>query len=92
MAKKTTCPVSRQEFRQHAKPLPVKIGESNFEAQVKQFKPGSFGWYLGGKMTVNIDGKDVTVQIGLNLTIVGSKELPDENGIPTEAGAVKEAS
>ena len=78
MAKKTTCPVTRKQFREHAKPLPVKIGDSTFEAAVKQFKPGSFGWYLGGKMTVNVDGQDVTVQIGLNLAVVGSKDIPQD--------------
>ena len=78
MAKKTTCPISRKQFREHAKPLPVKIGDSTFEAQVKQFKPGSFGWYLGSKMTVKVDGQDVTVQIGLNMAVVGSKDLPQD--------------
>jgi hypothetical protein len=45
-------------------------------ADVKEFSTGSLGWYLNGKTTIEVGGKPVTVQIGMNLTIVGSKELP----------------
>jgi hypothetical protein len=36
------------------------------------------GWYLTGKTNLKVGGKTVSVQIGMNLTIVGSKELPKE--------------
>jgi hypothetical protein len=75
---KTTCPVSRSEFRAHAKPIPIKINEVPLMAEVKEFSTGSLGWYLNGKMTIDVDGKMVTVQIGMNMTIVGSKELPKD--------------
>lgn len=78
MANKTVCPVTRAEFRSGAKPVSVKIGEVPMLAQVKEFSTGSLGWYLNGKTMIEIDGKAVNVQIGLNLTIVGSKELPQE--------------
>lgn len=45
-------------------------------AEVKEFSTGSLGWYLNGKTTIKVGDKPVSVQIGLNLTIVGSKELP----------------
>jgi len=38
------------------------------------FSTGSFGWYYNGKTTVMVDGKPLSVQVGLNLTVVGSKE------------------
>jgi len=76
MAKKTTCPISRADFRSKAKPLTISINGQNMEAEVKEFSTGSLGWYLNSKVTVEIDGIRVPVQIGLNLTIVGSKELP----------------
>ena len=78
MAKKTSCPITRAEFRQHAKALKVVIADVPQMAEVKEFSTGSLGWYLNGKTTVEIDGKAVSVQIGLNLTIVGSKELPTD--------------
>ncbi len=80
---KTTCPITRKEFREHAKAVTIKIGEIPMQAERKEFSTGSLGWYLNGKTTIEIDGKSVSVQIGLNLTIVGSKELPKDN---VEAG------
>jgi len=76
MAKKTACPISRNEFRAAAKPVPVTIAGTPLTAGVKEFSTGSLGWYLNGKTTIEVGGKTVTVQIGMNLTIVGSKELP----------------
>ena len=40
------------------------------------FSTGSLGWYLNGKTALKVGENPVAVQIGLNLTIVGSKELP----------------
>jgi hypothetical protein len=82
MAKKSTCPISRKDFLSHAKPVVVKIGEVPLTAEVKEFSTGSLGWYLNGKTTIEINGTPVAVQIGMNLTIVGSKELPREHGTP----------
>lgn len=79
--KKTTCPISRAQFRAKAQPVAVSIGGTALHAPVKEFSTGSLGWYLNGKTTIEVDGQQVAVQIGLNLTIVGSKELPkDEPG------------
>lgn len=75
---KSNCPVSRQEFRDKAKPVSVTIGSSTMLADVKEFSTGSLGWYLNCKTTLEIDGKLVQVQIGLNLTLVGSKDLPKD--------------
>jgi hypothetical protein len=80
MAKKTSCPVSRSEFRAKAKPVSITIGNVPLQAEVKEFSTGSLGWYLNGKTMIDIGGTPVAVQIGLNLTIVGSKELPQEAG------------
>jgi hypothetical protein len=78
MAKKTTCPVSRVEFREKARPITVNINGVPLQAEVKEFSTGSLGWYLNGKMTIDVGGTPVSVQIGMNLTVVGSKELPQE--------------
>lgn len=85
MAKKTTCPISRSEFRDTAKPVTVTINGVPLQAEVKEFSTGSLGWYLNGKMTVDVGGTPVSVQIGMNMTIVGSKEVPQEQ--PIGAGA-----
>ena len=88
MAKKTTCPITRAEFRAGAKPLTVTIAGAPLAAEGKEFSTGSLGWYLNGKTTVEVNGTPVAVQIGLNLTIVGSKELPrDEPAAEREPAA-----
>ncbi|HKX28824.1 MAG TPA: hypothetical protein VJ302_14095 [Blastocatellia bacterium] len=80
------CPVTRKEFRDGAKPVKVEINGVPMMAEVKEFSTGSLGWYLNGKSVIDIDGKQVTVQIGMNLTIVGSKDLPQDEA--SESAAV----
>jgi hypothetical protein len=79
MAKKTTCPITRDQFQSDARPVIIQIGDDKLEADVKNFSTGSLGWYLNGKTKIEVGGVRVPVQIGLSLTIVGSKELPQEN-------------
>jgi hypothetical protein len=89
MAKKTTCPVSRDEFRTKARAVPVTIGDlPPLLAEVKEFSTGSLGWYLNGKTTIDVGGTRVSVQIGMNLTVVGSKELPRDEPV----GAASQSS
>jgi hypothetical protein len=78
MAKKTTCPITRGEFRDKAKPVTVNINGVPLQAEVKEFSTGSLGWYLNGKTMIDVGGTPVSVQIGMNLTVVGSKELPQD--------------
>jgi hypothetical protein len=92
MAKKTTCPISRPEFRAKAKPVTVTIGNVPLVAEVKEFSTGSLGWYLNGKTSIDIGGTLVSVQIGLNLTIVGSKELPQDGGAKPAPAAKEEVA
>jgi hypothetical protein len=88
MAKKTSCPITLADFRAHAKAIPITIGSNPPQlAEVKEFATGSLGWYLNGKTTIDIGGTLVSVQIGLNLTIIGSKDVPKDAAAP----AVKES-
>jgi hypothetical protein len=73
---KTSCSITRDEFRQGAQAVEVVINGVPQLAEVKEFSTGSLDWYLNGKTMIKVGDKPVSVQIGLNLTIVGSKELP----------------
>jgi hypothetical protein len=75
---KTPPPISLKTFLEKAEPLKVTIHGQEMTADVKSFSTGSFGWNINGKMTVTVDGKPISVQVGLNLTVVGSKEAPRE--------------
>jgi len=70
--------VTRKEFTDAAKPLELSINGKKVVVNPKQFSTGSFGWYLNEKMTLTVGDKAVTVQLGLNFTVVGSKELPPQ--------------
>jgi hypothetical protein len=87
MAKKTNCPITRAEFRAQAKPLDVVINGVPMPAEVKEFSTGSIGWNINGKSSIKVGDKAVSVQIGLNITIIGSKELPqDGDGAASGSG------
>ena len=82
MAKKTTCSISRQDFREHAKPMEVIVNGKRYEVPIKEFSTGSLGWYLNDKLPVEINGKQVVIQLGYNMTILGSKEIPLDDKSP----------
>jgi hypothetical protein len=65
--------IDRDTFLAQAKPLNIIIEGKPLVADVKEFSSGSLGWYANGKVTQEVGGKTVSVQVGLNLTIVGTK-------------------
>lgn len=76
---KRVCPVTRSEFRANAKPIVVTVDGQRLSASVKEFQTSSLGWYLSGKVTLEVGGVPVDVQIGTTVTIIGSKELPKDS-------------
>ena len=76
----TVCNITRDEFRTKAKAIKVTLecdGKTYVAyANVKEFESGSLGWNLSDKWTPCLDGRDVRCQLGLNITAIGSKELP----------------
>ncbi len=71
---KTSCPISKTQFLEKAEAVKVVIHGNEVVADKREFSTGSFGWYFNGKTTITVDGKPLSVQVGLNLTVVGSKE------------------
>ncbi len=74
MPPKTICPITREAFLEKAEPLKFDVGGMTLLAEPREFSTGSFGWYLNGKAMVNVDGKNLPVQVGMNLIVIGSKE------------------
>ena len=71
---KSPSPVTRTQFLEKAEPVKVNINGQDIIADKREFSTGSFGWYHNGKITITVDGKALSVQVGLNLTVVGSKD------------------
>jgi hypothetical protein len=62
-----------------AKAIPVVIDGQTHTADVKKFSTGSVGWNVNGKVTLMVNGQPVRCQCSLNLTVIGSKELPENS-------------
>ena len=75
------CGITKQQFIEHAKPILVVIDGKQMIAAPKSAEKledgSSFGYYCGDKMIVTIDGVPVSAQVGLNITIIGSKTKAD---------------
>jgi hypothetical protein len=74
--RKTLCPISRDAFVAQAREVEVTINGQPVMAQVKEFSTGSFGWHHGDKVTLKVGDTLMKVQVGLTLTVIGSKEAP----------------
>ena len=86
---KTSCPITRNDFKQHAKPVTVKIGEVPLLAEVKEFSTGSLGWYLNGKTTIEVAGKPVSIRSPRDAVAAGLALVPEERktqGLVLELG------
>ena len=71
---KSPCPVSKTHFIEKAEPIKLVINGQELVADKREFSTGSFGWFFNGKISVPVDGKPRSVQVCLNLTVVGSKD------------------
>jgi hypothetical protein len=75
---RTVCPVGRGEFREKARSMQVRLGETALVAAVKEFSTGSLGFYASQKVPVLVGGVEVVAQVQVTVTLVGSKDLPKE--------------
>ena len=75
---KSPCPISKTQFLEKAEAVKIVIGNSELVADKREFSTGSFGWYVNQKATITVDGKALSVQVGSNLIVVGSKEAAKE--------------
>jgi hypothetical protein len=79
---KTVCSITRNEFAQRAKTVKVTVEyegkTSTFLVSPREFESGSMGYNLSDKATFTMEGRDVRMQLGMNITVIGSKDLPKE--------------
>ena len=70
--------LTRATFLEKALLVEVVISGIPTTADVKPFSTDPLNWHLTGKTSLKVGKKSVSIQIGMNLTIVGSKALPKE--------------
>jgi hypothetical protein len=73
---KSPCPIDRTDFLKHATSVTFEIAGTPVTADPREFSTGSFGWYFTGKVSIVVNGIKLPVQVGCNLTVVGSKDAP----------------
>ena len=80
---KTPCNVTRKYFATEAKPLIVEIKDAEGKVMARatmvprEFSTGSLGWNVSQAVHFDLTpSSPVKCQLGLNLTLANSKELP----------------
>ena len=71
--------MSKEQFGQCAKPLRVLIEETPIHALPKRFSTGSVGWNANAKTQIVVNGEALEIQIGINLTVIGTRNQPSKN-------------
>jgi hypothetical protein len=84
---KTSLPVgtTRKALVAAAKTVQVTIEGKSQTANIREFSTGSVGWNVNDKQDIVINGVTYKCQVGLNVTIIGTKELPKEAEAQTAA-------
>jgi hypothetical protein len=78
----TVCTVSREQFASNAKHLTVVIMDHEGKELLRQhispteFSTKSLGFNLNAKLDLPIGLDTPRCQVGMNVTLIGSKELP----------------
>lgn len=73
--------LSRQEFREQAMPLTVKLDAANHNdvlskpAMPREFSTGGLGWSLTNRTYLKVGEKFVLCQVSLNIMVVGGKHV-----------------
>eukprot|EP00928_Gymnodinium_smaydae_P049666 TRINITY_DN33356_c0_g1_i1.p1 TRINITY_DN33356_c0_g1~~TRINITY_DN33356_c0_g1_i1.p1 ORF type:complete len:346 (+),score=100.10 TRINITY_DN33356_c0_g1_i1:89-1039(+) len=71
--KRQATAMTRTEFLKRARSIPVTFGDRDYIAHPRTFSTGSCGYMVQQKVAVNVGGEELTMQLNLNCTIIGSK-------------------
>lgn len=69
--------MSRQSFLEQAPVMSSRIGDLAFDMKPRTFSSGSCGWFHGGKVAIKVGDQEIWCQLGVNCTVLGSKEWRD---------------
>eukprot|EP00041_Stephanoeca_diplocostata_P019469 m.420196 g.420196 ORF g.420196 m.420196 type:complete len:197 (+) comp21314_c0_seq2:217-807(+) len=61
------------DFLANANDLEVKLFGNTVKGEPREFTSGKYGWYAGGKIEVEVNGKTIWGQLGINLVMIGSQ-------------------
>lgn len=65
--------ITKSCFLDSKKDIKIDIDGNILSGMPREFSSGNLGWYLTGKIELNINGEKIWSQVGLNITIPGSQ-------------------
>lgn len=65
--------ISKSDFLNSRKDIKIDIDGNILSGMPREFSSGNLGWYLTGKIELNVNDKTIWSQVGLNITIPGSQ-------------------
>ena len=68
---------TKKHLLENMQPVDIVINGIPMIASAREFQTGNIGYNANGKITIKLaDGSAVTCQLGVNITVIGSKSLP----------------
>ena len=67
-----TMKMTAKKFMDNAKAVEFGVHGNTLRGEPRSFSSGAFGWYLGGKIEMDVGGETVWAQLGCNIVIPGS--------------------
>ena len=64
--------MSANKFLKSGKSLKIDVDGNTLTGDPRSFQSGNLGWYLTGKVEIEVGGQTVWAQVGMNVTIPGS--------------------
>jgi len=66
--------LSTKKFLASGKTLEIDVDGNTLKGEPRSFSSGALGWYLGGKVEIDVGGTTVWAQVGMNVVIPGSNQ------------------
>jgi len=67
-----TMKLSAKKFLESGKVIEIDVDGNQLRGEPRSFSSGNMGWYLNGKVPIDVAGQTVWAQVGMNVTIPGS--------------------
>ena len=65
--------MTESKFLSSGKALEIDVDGNILRGEPRSFSSGNLGWYLNGKVPIDVGGVTVWAQVGMNVTIPGSQ-------------------
>ena len=64
--------MTAKKFLESGKAIEIDFEGNTLRGEPRSFSSNALGWYLGGKVEVDVGGQTIWAQVGMNVVIPGS--------------------